>query len=122
MILLIVVCATHASATEFEAPPVPYSAEQYFPEDAETFEEGLFYILKNALAQLQPALSAALKACARILAVTILVAIPETLQGNRWYTELVGVLLTAFMLMGTSEDMITQAISAVNALCEYGKP
>ena len=120
-IIIILMFAIPVSASEFEAPTVPYSAQQYFPEDAETFSEGLLYILGAVLKSLRPNVSNAIRSCIRLIAVTILLSIPESIKGGKWYTELLGVLLVSILLLGSSEDLLKQTISSITELFEYGK-
>ena len=51
LLLLLLLFIRPVSAMAFNAPTVPESAEEYMPADTQTFAEGLWYVIKAAIAK-----------------------------------------------------------------------
>lgn len=122
LLIIILMILTPVKASEFTAPTVPEFGEKYFPQDSQTFSEGLWHILKEAISELNPDIMQAASVCLGILIVAILVAVLSGLQnGNPKTVELTGTVLIATMLIKPSNQLIQFAITNITELCEYGK-
>jgi len=74
-VIVVLLLILPVSAMDFTLPDAPAEAQKYMPEDTQTFSEGLWYILKNAIKDLQPDVYEASRICLSILAVIILVSV-----------------------------------------------
>lgn len=111
-----------AHAQEIVAPAVPDSAQDLMPPETESFGEGLWYVIKSALQQVQPEITAGSAICLSALAVVILVSIFSGFSGvSKRVTELAGTVAVACLLLGSANTLIDDAVSTVTELSEYGK-
>lgn len=121
-ILLVITLIYPVSAQEFTAPLAPESAQPYMPNDTETFSEGLWYILKTAIAKLQPSLLDAGRSCLSLIAVVLLISLIQTFSGaTKKAADLVGAVAISLLLMQPTNALIRQAADTVKELSEYGK-
>ena len=110
------------NATEYTAPEVPESATEYMPEDPETFGEGLWHIIKEGLAHLQPSLTEAGSACFSVIACILLASILKNFSDSSKNTvSIVTTLCVAFILLRCTNALINYGINTVEKLTEYGK-
>lgn len=125
--LLIACCLTllfvlPVNATQFTAPTVPQSGEQYMPEDTESFAEGLWYIVKSAIAKLQPELAEAAKVCCSLLALGIVQSVLSNLSGkSRHIVNLCVNLAMSAILVSSANSFIHLGIQTVEEISGYGK-
>ena len=63
------------SAMEFSAPVAPESAQQYMPDSKETFADGLWFIIKEAIAKFRPELAEASGVCLSLIVIVLLLSI-----------------------------------------------
>lgn len=114
--------AVPVCAMEFTAPEVPDSGAYIFPEEPETFSEGLWKILKSAIDLIQPSVSEAAGLCLCLIAVTLLVSLIDTVPGRtQRITQTVGALGIALLLLKPSNTLINLGAETVVELSEYGK-
>ena len=124
IILLIIVCfcTTTVSAMEFTAPPIPESAEDYMPQESESFGKDLWYIIKSAISLLQPSIAEAAGVCVSIIAINLLVSMLKSFSGITGRTvDLVGTLSVGVLLLQPSNALIQLGVETIRQLSEYGK-
>lgn len=121
-ILLAGLLVLPVSAVEITAPEVPQSGAAFMPGDTTSFGEGLWSLVREALANLRPDLAEASGVCLSAIVVVLLVSILETFPGNTKKTaDLAGaVAISALLLQGTN-SLIRLGTQTIRDLSEYGK-
>ena len=110
------------SALEINAPAVPESAQKYMPSEQETFADGLWYIIKNAISSLQPELAGASGICLSLIATVLLAGILSSISDfSSGVLRLVASVIVGLLLLESADSMIRLGTQAVKELSEYGK-
>lgn len=110
------------SAMDFTAPTVPSAGQEYMPADTESFGEGLWYIIKKAIVQLQPNLAEASGICLSLIAAVLLLSLLNCFSDTtKQLTEMVGTFVIAILLLKPSNALIRLGVDTVEELSEYGK-
>lgn len=110
------------SAAELQAPEVPDSGQAIFPDEPESFSQGLADILSEAAKRLQPAITDAAVVCAALLAVCILTGVVRSLPGaDVRVMDIVSSIAVATLLLRHSNTLIHLGAETVTQLSEYGK-
>jgi len=121
-ILLFACLIQPVHAMEFTAPVAPETAQPYMPEEQETFAQGLWYILKTAIAASMPDLASAsatglcLIAC--VLFISILSHFTKSCSNS---IRLTGAVIIGIMLLKPINTFIQLGADTVIGLSEYGK-
>jgi len=122
LLMLALAVPVDAAQMEFSAPAVPDAGRSLFPEETETFSEGLRSVLRNALELLHPALMEAAGSCLRTVAIVLLLSVLNHFPGvTQRVLFLSGALLIGINLMQTSGAFIQLGQHTVNELSNYGK-
>ncbi len=122
MILIAAILATPVSAMDFTAPIIPENAEEFMPEDTETFSEGLWYVIKTAISKLQPSFAEAAGACLSIFAIILLVSILQSGTDKvNTVIRVASTLAISLLLIQPTNMLITLGTQTVVQLCDYGK-
>ena len=124
ILYLVLICciAVPVSATEFNAPTAPESAQKYMPSDTESFSDGLLYIVKSAVTALKPSLADASGVCFSLIAVVLLMRVLTNLSGSAANTiRLTGAVVIGLMLLEPLNSMIHLGTDTVGEMSEYGK-
>lgn len=122
LILILAALSLPVSAMEFTAPQAPEDVQELMPVDTESFAEGLWKVIKSALAKLQPDIADAAQVCLSLVAVVMLVSILRQLPGGSvQVVELAGMLTVAALLLTRTNSMIRLGTETVTQLSEYGK-
>lgn len=122
VILLFWGLALPVHAEELTAPSAPDSAQDLMPPDTESFGEGLLYVLKSAVANLQPEIAAGCGICLSVMAVILLTSMLNSFPGKtKGVTELAGTVAVACLLLTNANTLIGDGIGTVTELSEYGK-
>ena len=124
IILLILILSTGCTVygAEYAPPSVPPSAEKYFPDETESFGDGLWEIIVRAAESIHPEIFEAAKVCFGILAVIILVSLLRGASADIGsIIKLVSVISVAAILIKPSNSLLHLGIDTVNELSEYGK-
>ena len=122
MIIVILLMASPVSAMEFSAPQVPESAQEYMPEDTESFAEGLFQIIKKAVGTLQPDVARAAGICLSLIAVIVMASLLQNVPGASARTfNLALALGISLLLIDPANTFIDVGTSTVTELSEYSK-
>ena len=122
-VFLGILLALPVRALELEAPPPPSSAQELLPKEADSFGEGLWNVLTEAVKLADPAFAEAAKCCLRAFAAVLLTALvrqfaPDSASGA---VELAGVAAVAAVLLEHSASMIELGVRSVRELRDYGK-
>lgn len=124
LITAMVLCflALPVSATEYTAPVAPESAQPYMPAEQESFAEGLWFIIKNALVIVRPEIINALEICFRVIPVVLLVSVMDTITSISKNTiQLTAAVVIGILLMSPLNSMIQIGRSTIIELTDYGK-
>lgn len=121
-IILVLLLALPVNGVSFSAPTVPDAGREFLPGEPATFGEGLWSILKEALAQLSPAFSAASGTCLKLLACTLLVSVLKQIPGSTEVIgEAVGVMAAAMVMLQPSNAMIALGTNTIEEINQYAK-
>lgn len=111
-----------ASAAELVPPEAPDGAADLLPEDRDSFAEGLWYVIKSAVAILQPDVAQAGGICFGVIGATMLISILENYEGKcKAMVTLSGVVAIGCMLFRPAHLMINLGSETVAQLSDYGK-
>ncbi len=120
--IIVLLLILPVSAMEFTLPDAPAEAQKYMPEETESFGEGVWYILKNALSDLQPSILEATKTCISITAVVMLLAVLESFSGGgKKVALLVGALALGGLFLSAANSFVYLGKNTIESLDEYGK-
>ena len=104
LILLLFLIALPVSAEDFTAPKAPDSAQELMPVDTESFGEGVWKIIRNALPVLQPAVAQGCKLCVSVICIVMLVSLLKGVAENTsGALTLAAVVAISGVLLNTTE-------------------
>ncbi len=107
--------------TTITAPRVPDSGAELMPR-AETFAEGLWELLSNALATLQPELREAGGVCLSVFVIVLLISLVRTIPGAGGKpSALCGAVAIAAILLRSTRSLINLGSTTIYELSQYGK-
>ena len=122
LILLNFFLPIRVNASQLEVPEAPLSAQEYMPQDEETFAQGLLYIIKSAISAFQPEIAQTLRICLSLIAVIILMSFLESISQYACTTvQLAGVVIISLILLQEAKSMIILGTDTVRQLSEYAK-
>ena len=122
LLLMLLVITFPVSAAEYTAPEAPNSAQQYLPENTETFSDGLWYIVKQALENFNPDLAEGMKVCLSLIACVLVASIMQSFTGvSKETVDLVAILGIAASLLQSTNSMIRLGTETVTEISAYGK-
>lgn len=122
LFLIIASMVTPVSAMEFTAPKAPEAAQEYMPEDTESFAEGLWYVIKSAISKLQPSMAEAAGVCLSLIAIVLLVSLLQSFSdSSKRIAQLAGTLGISVLLIQPANSLISLGAETITSLSEYGK-
>lgn len=122
LLVLIAFLICPVSAMEFTAPEAPASAEKYMPDDQESFGQGLWYIVKNAISELMPEISKAFGVCLSLIAAVLLISILNNFTDHALNSiRLTGTVIIGILLLQPVNTLIQLGSNTVTELSTYGK-
>lgn len=122
LVILTMVLSVPVSAMDFTAPSAPEDVQELMPADTETFSQGLWKIVKEALAKFAPDLTAAAGLCLALSAVVILASLLNGMPGNsKKVVHFVSVLAVSAILFEQANTMVNLCAETVHAISDYGK-
>lgn len=124
IIWLVLICsfAIPASALNFDAPTAPEEAQQYMPEETESFAEGLLYIIRSAIGNARPSLSKVSGICIRLIVTILLIRILSSVSNEESNAvRLTGTVVIVLLLLDPIGSVIQLSTSTVTEMTEYGK-
>ena len=121
--LLLLLLAPRVQALELEAPTAPGSVAGIVPEEADSFGEGLWQVIKACIGQVSPALSQAAGVCLRVIAAVLLTDLVRTFSagGSQRAMDLAAAAAVGGALLEPSAALIQLGAETVQSLSEYGK-
>ena len=106
----------------FDPPTAPESAEIFLPSEVESFGDGLWYVLKNAIQHIVPSIAEAGGICMSLIAIVLMISLLESFFGSAKRTaQLVGTITIAVILIQPANALINLGIETVQQMSEYGK-
>lgn len=122
ILCLIVSTVIPVSAMDFTAPPAPEGAQEFMPDETNSFGEGLWYVLKSAISKLQPSLTEAAGVCLSLFAIVLLVSVLQSVSDSVKKTaQLVCTLGIGILLLYPTNSLISLGKETVAELSDYGK-
>lgn len=122
LILLVFTFALPVSAAQITAPQVPESGEALMPDVSESFGEGLWYIVRDAVSTIRPDLKEAAKLCSGIIGIVLLISVVHTIPGiTGKAVNLTGTVAIGTLLFGSTNSMIALGVDTIRELNSYGK-
>lgn len=120
--IILAVLTTPVSATDFTAPEVPDSGAAFMPDHAESFGEGLWYVVKSALSAISPEIKQASALCICVIGITLLVSMLSNLTSKtKRITELASSVGIGLLLLQPASTLINLGATTVTEISEYGK-
>lgn len=121
-VILISVMIIPVYAEEFTAPSAPESAQEYMPDTIQSFGEGLWYVIKAAIAKLQPSIAEASAVCLSLIGVCLLVSLLHSFsESTKHITSVAGTVAIGVLLLQPANTLIKLGTNNVVELSEYGK-
>lgn len=122
LLLLLTVFIRPVYALDISPPDAPDSAEEYMPEDTQSFSEGLWYIIKLGIQKLQPGIAQAAAICLSAIAAMLLCSVLQSFSGStKHVTELVSAVTIGVMLFRPSGSLLRLGIDTVREMTDYSK-
>lgn len=120
--MIVISLSNPVSALEITPPEPPSEALELLPEEPESFGQGLWYILQNAIGYLEPALADAAGVCGGLIAVSILMSLLSAVPGStKQVVELTGTVCIGLLLLKSTDSLIHLGCETVSQLSNYGK-
>lgn len=110
------------SAMDITAPTAPDSVVELMPAETESFAQGLWSVIRSALAKFAPDLTTAAGSCMAMVAVVLLASVFNAMPGNSKRTvRFVAALALCTILLGQANAMVNLCGDAVTQISDYGK-
>ena len=121
-LFILLILLQPVSAMEFTAPSAPASAQQYMPQENESFTEGVWYILRSAASVIRPEFNEAYAVCISLIAIVLLISVISGFgENSRGVLRLVGAVVIGVLLLEPTNTLISLGVRAITELSEYGK-
>ena len=122
MIVVLSMLCIPVSAAEYVAPQAPESAQPYMPQDYNSFGQGLFYIIRQALMKLKPEIANALKICISVVGVVLLTSILQSIsESSQNVIRLTGAAAMGILLLSPINSLINLGSHTITELTDYSK-
>ena len=109
-------------APEWTAPTVPTDAQDWMPQNTESFLDGLLEILEIIIPKIYPALTEAAVVCAGLLSIVLLVALVANLHGpSAKSADLAGTVAIGLILFRATGSMVALGVETLTKISDYGK-
>ena len=121
-LFLLISLTFSVQAMEFEAPDVPDSGADYMPEDPESFGEGLWFVIKQAIGEFLPEISHTAGSCLSVVGVMLLTSVLDQFSGVSGKTvHLASSVMIGIIVLNPAYSMIRLGVDTVGEMAEYGK-
>lgn len=121
-IMLVFALALPASAAEITAPEVPEAGAELMPESTDSFGDGLWELVQNAVLRIRPDLREASRASLAVIAAVMMVSMLQTFSGSvKSLADMAGSVAIAAVLLLGANSLICLGGETVMELSEYGK-
>lgn len=115
----LIICA---EASDFSAPGAPADVQRFMPDENESFGAGLWYILSEAMAVLQPSFIKAIRVCVCVISVFLLVGLFIDLSGSaKPVITVIGTVTIGVILFQSMEVFIQLGTQTVEQISQYGR-
>lgn len=109
------------SAVEIEAPYVPYSAEEYMPENTTSFSKAIFELIKNVINKLFPVYKEASETLVLLVAIILVLSLAQLLsESGDSVSEFAGCCAISYILLSSSNAMVHIATDTIRQISDYG--
>ena len=107
---------------DITAPVVPDSGRDLMPYETDSFGEGLWEIVLEALEVLKPDLAEGLKVCGQIIGVVLLLSILKSMhKSTRRIADMVGTIVICTIMLTATNSMVNLGTVTIAEISEYGK-
>lgn len=121
-LLLLFSMTLSVQAMEFEPPDVPDSGVDYMPENPESFGEGLWFILKQAIGEFLPEISHTAGSCLSVIGVLLLTSVLDQFSGVSEKTvHLAASIMIGLIVLNPAYSMIRLGVDTVGEMAQYSK-
>ena len=121
-LILISSLVTTASAQTITAPTIPQEGRKYMPSETESFGDGLWYIIKAAIGELEPKLKEAAGDCLGIFALVLLLSVIKLIPVNTQKVVAIGGSVGAgVLLLRPTGSLIHLGLETIQSVADYGK-
>lgn len=123
LLVLLAVLVTPARAMDFEAPEAPEQVIDVVPQEADSFGEGLWNVVKASFDIFAPSLAEALRVSLQVMASVLLCSlIRELFPGSPVRAvDLACTAAVAAALLAPASSLIQLGVDTVTEISEYGK-
>lgn len=110
------------TAVNYSPPVVPEQAQKFFPENTDSFMDGLWEMFKRATAFVSPDLSQAAGVCLCVFGIILLILLLDTLsESTKPVHKLIGTIAISITLLQSTGTLINLSVDTVRQLSDYGK-
>lgn len=122
-LIIIIYCSIiPVQALELEPPEAPQSAEEYMPDDTQSFSEGLWFVFKKGIEKLQPEIASSAGVCLSLFSVVMLCSLVTGFsQGSKQTVGLSSTIIIGVLLFLPSTNMIQLGMTTIRQMTDYGK-
>lgn len=107
---------------DIAAPEVPDSGRDLMPYETDSFGEGLWEIVLEALEVLKPDFAEGLKICGQIIGVVLLLSILKSMhKSTHRIADMVGTIVICMIMLTATNSMVNLGTVTIVELSEYGK-
>ena len=122
ILIIILLMVVPVQATEFTAPQAPQEAQRYLPDETQDLGEGLWFVIRNVMADLRPSLSEAIRTCVSLITISLLAAMLSYVSKDHSNgLRISGTAIVALLLIQPTNSMIQLGVRTIKAISEYGK-
>ncbi len=122
ILLLLPLLVMPVNAAEITPPTVPDHVEEVFPDDPQSFSDGVREILQDASQYIRPSLADCLDVCLKILAITMMASIFLGAEsGAKKSVGLASSLAVCVLLLTPADNLIHLGSDTIMEITQYGK-
>ena len=122
VILLVFSLIFSVQAMEFDPPDVPDSGSDYMPENPDSFGEGLWFIIKQAIGEFLPEIGSTAGSCLSVIGVLLLSSVLNQFSGVSEKTvHLAATVMIGLIVLNPAYSLIRLGVDTVGEMEEYAK-
>lgn len=120
LILFMLIQPTYAM--EYTAPEAPEDVQKYIPEDTMSFGEGLWYVIKSAIAAIRPDFLEATEVCLSLVAISMLVSVvSQTAHTSDHIIRLITAVCIGLLMFRSTNSFMQLGTETIEEMSDYGK-
>ncbi|MBQ6840199.1 MAG: stage III sporulation protein AE [Oscillospiraceae bacterium] len=105
-----------------EPPIAPHSAQEYMPDEIDSFGDDLWYIITSAFSVLTPSVNEAARICVALVGITLLVSLSDHFGDSvKRVSDIIGALSMGMLLLKPVNTLLNLGIETVKQIADYGK-